>query len=581
MIRLLLAISRRAIWAVVWMSIVCVAADAQPSRVITGRVISENGTSMPHVTVSISQVESGHSGADPGYQATAATDEEGNFRFSGLAPRVYRISVNRTREYVGSPALETEWARPSYYRLGDHAVITLIKGGVITGRITTPEGEPMVGVSVTATRVRDAEGHPLRQQLGLRTWLTDDRGIYRLYGLAPGKYLVSTKGSGVFSQMPYAGQLHIYHPYSTRDTAEEVTVMSGGEVTGIDILYRGDRRQVISGTVIGGPVSSSYDVWEAICLTNVVTGVTLDCDVNLTSNGRNRFAFYGVADGEYEIIARRIGEDAEESFASLPRRLIVKAADVTGVELKLAPMASLSGKIVLEPSRGLCQSKTRAIQTEIVLSTQRADQSSTLASPYSAPNDYGVDHDGKFTIPDLGPGNYHLEPLLPDETWYVKSIVVSPPTPVQRTTRASAARNKPASGITLKSGEKLTNIIINVTEGAASLQGKIIAKKENSPLPSRLRVHLVPSEVTAANDLRRYVETVVRDDLYFEFKNLAPGRYWLIARPGPDLELADRPALPSAWNDAERSKLRKEAEAGKIEVELKPCQRADGKILQF
>jgi hypothetical protein len=38
-------------------------------------------------------------------------------------------------------------------------------------------------------------------------------------------------------------------------------------------------------------------------------------------NGRNRFAFYGVADGEYELIAHHIVGDNEESFASAPRRL--------------------------------------------------------------------------------------------------------------------------------------------------------------------------------------------------------------------------------------------------------------------
>jgi hypothetical protein len=113
------------------------------------------------------------------------------------------------------------------------------------------------------------------------------------------------------------------------------------------------------------------------------------------------------------------------------------------------------------------------------------------------------------------------------------------------------------------------------------LQGKVIAKKENSPLPSRLRVYLVPSEPAVADDRYRYHETLVNGDLSFEFKNLAPGRYWLIARAAPELEPADLPALPLAWNETERAKLRREAETEKTAVELKPCQRATGQILQF
>lgn len=70
-------------------------------------------------------------------------------------------------------------------------------------------------------------------------------------------------------------------------------------------------------------------------------------------------------------------------------------------------------------------------------------------------------------------------------------------------------------------------------------------------------------------------------DPNFEFKNLAPGKYWLIARAVPDVEPADLSALPPAWNDAERSRLRREAEAGKTAIELKACESATGKILQF
>jgi hypothetical protein len=44
----------------------------------------------------------------------------------------------------------------------------------------------------------------------------------------------------------------------------------------------------------------------------------------------NGFAIYGVMDGEYEVVARRGGFANEDGFASAPRRVTVKGADVAG-----------------------------------------------------------------------------------------------------------------------------------------------------------------------------------------------------------------------------------------------------------
>jgi hypothetical protein len=63
--------------------------------------------------------------------------------------------------------------------------------------------------------------------------------------------------------------------------------------------------------------------------------------------------------------------------------------------------------------------------------------------------------------------------------------------------------------------------------------------------------------------------------------NVAPGKYWPVARAVPDDEPSDRPPAPVAWDANERAKLRREAEALKVEIELKPCQRAAEQIVKF
>jgi hypothetical protein len=128
-------------------------------------------------------------------------------------------------------------------------------------------------------------------------------------------------------------------------------------------------------------------------------------------------------------------------------------------------------------------------------------------------------------------------------------------------------------GVTLKQGEKLSGIEMTIAYGAASLGGKIVPATEGAQLPKRLRVHLIPAETAAADDLLRHTEAPVRGDGSFEFKHIAPGKYLLHTRQAAEKEATDDHTRPTAWDAAERAKLRREATAANNEIELKACQR--------
>jgi hypothetical protein len=135
----------------------------------------------------------------------------------------------------------------------------------------------------------------------------------------------------------------------------------------------------------------------------------------------------------------------------------------------------------------------------------------------------------------------------------------------------------------LKAGEKVSGVTVTIAEGAAGVSGKVAPAKapagDGSRLPARLRVHMVPAEAAAANDVLRYAEAFARSDGSFSLNNIAPGKYWLLARAIPDDEPSDAQPLPVALDAIERAKLRKEAEALKIEIELKPCQRVVDQVV--
>src|SRR6266851_2329310 len=155
--------------------------DESATGTINGRVVNESGQPLLGAIVYIRS-------AGSAIQArTTVTDSEGNFKVSNLDSAVYRVSASL-------PAYTTTPRDPddptNYYRPGDSVRLELIRGGVITGTVTTLAGEPIVAVRVRAYLIRDAQGQPPRgviTSFGERS--TDDRGIYRIYGLAPGTYL--------------------------------------------------------------------------------------------------------------------------------------------------------------------------------------------------------------------------------------------------------------------------------------------------------------------------------------------------------------------------------------------------------
>ncbi|MGH9768402.1 MAG: hypothetical protein ACREAB_13305, partial [Blastocatellia bacterium] len=285
----------------------------------------------------------------------------------------------------------------------------------------------------------------------------------------------------------------------------------------------------------------------------------------------------------YEVVAQSFVNNDADSFVSAPRRVTVRGADAGGIELKLAPRASIAGKIVVENQPNDCEAKRRFSIEEAVISLRRDEKTPELQIIYRGYlSDAAPNEKGEFAIRHIDPGRYFVEPRLPAENWYVKSISAATSAPAGPNARRPAAGSDIArSGVALKAGEKLTGLAVTIASGAASLSGKVIAAKEGARLPTRVRVHLAPAEPAGAGNVLRYAEAMVRAGAAFAFNNIAPGKYWLVARAALDEEPGDRQSTPVAWDANERAKLRKEAEAMKIEVELKPCQRVADQIVKL
>ena len=562
------------------------------SRSLTGRVVEEGG--QPIAEASVYAAPAGGASLSSAVATakvrTGLTDETGKFALDDIAGGAYVLTP-----FAPGFVTAGSTGQPAYFRPGDSVTLQMVKGGVITGVVTASNGEAIAGIRVRAVLVKQPNGGPARtrivspQQL-LQDWKTDDRGVYRIFGLEPGSYLVSVGGRGLLnlSQISlegYDNDAPTFYPSATRDAAVEVKVHGGEEASGIDIRYREGRGHAISGAVSGKVTLTAYSAL-VVTLTHAATGGLYAFAPSLFSESERTFAFDGVPDGEYDLVAS-VGYQSNDMMTSRPRRVEVKGADVTGVELELGPVGSISGRLAFEKAQGAdpraCPPRSNAVIGETVIvakldgkGKEPAKVSMSIDSLFSETLDGVPDEKGEFRIRPLETGRYRLLADLAGENTFVRAIMFPPPTQPGRS--LDAARN----GIDLKLGERLAGVTVTVGEGAAGIAGQVVPSKTGSSLPSNLRVHLVPAEKDTDDEVLRFFEAPIDRDGAFSFKHIAPGRYFLLAKEEPESESNVRDHQPAAWGGStRRAKLRREAEAFNVPIQLSQCQRVTSQVLRY
>lgn len=126
-------------------------------------------------------------------QRSTMTDDEGRFVFTLLPAGRYTINASKAG-YVniaygakGPGRAGTPIQLADGQKL-DSKPMSLPKGGVVTGIVLDENGEPAPGTPVRAMRQVIRTGEKRLESAGTDT--TDDRGMYRVYGLQPGQYVV-------------------------------------------------------------------------------------------------------------------------------------------------------------------------------------------------------------------------------------------------------------------------------------------------------------------------------------------------------------------------------------------------------
>jgi protocatechuate 3,4-dioxygenase beta subunit len=155
----------------------------------------------------------------------------------------------------------------------DKLVIALPRGGILAGRVTDENGEPLARVQVYTLGFPPGVTRGQRSSAGMTT---DDLGQFRLWGLSPGEYVVVADARMNTFIAPNAppetdeerlGYVTTYYPGTLDEgTAQRVRVKAGEETQGIDIRVGMARLYHVSGSVVdskGNPVGGGKRAVDA------------------------------------------------------------------------------------------------------------------------------------------------------------------------------------------------------------------------------------------------------------------------------------------------------------------------------
>jgi protocatechuate 3,4-dioxygenase beta subunit len=464
---------------------------------IAGTVVTDDAEARP-IRKALVSISAGGRGS---MANVVVTDDDGRFAFSSIAAGRYQLSAFKPG-YVNASYGAARPGRPGTpVQLGPGQQVTAItikmaRGGVVTGTIFDQNGEPLPSARVTLMR------YVFSQQSGERTLqpfgaagTTDDRGTYRIYGVAPGEYvaqlnspfslpgelrqttaqslqsaLQQSRGSGPGGanaaaanavQAPTVGYAPLFYPgTSAPANATMIKLGPGEERSGVDIQFQLVPTARIEGTVVGPDGAPASNVQMSV-LGAGPSDVSMS-NILSTMFGGNRpgpdgtFTLSGIAPGHYTVAART-GGPGRGGSAGGPAAPVLWAAtdvdvngqDVTGVRLTLEPGMSLSGRVAFE---GALPPPADLTTLRVTLTPVLTGNSVAMLVP-AAP----ADAQGRFTFGGVTPGRYRLGATSPSG-WALKTARVKD-------------RDTLDIGLDVRPNDNMTDALLTFSDRSTTLSG--------------------------------------------------------------------------------------------------------------
>lgn len=480
--------------------VLCISVVAQtPAKKIGTSTISGKitvkGNGIAGVRVGVRDKDSGTVRA----VLSATTDSEGNYRIANVPPGTYDIMPGSPK-FVVTGYQATKTLIVSEGEAYDGIDFTLVRGGVITGRITDSDGRPVVEEGVN---ISGPEANPQEQfsRVNRSSTTTDDRGVYRAYGLAPGKYRVSAgvQEQDIGSRIGGSYKRTYYSAPSDSNKPTLVEVTEDGETANIDIVVR--RLQAtfrVSGKIVDAETGKP--------LPNVTYGFEKyyenggSSTSGMTTTGQGEFSLDNVTPGKYAVF---IEPSSTLEFYSEPVRFEVTDQDIKGLVIKASAGHSVSGVIIVD---GLDEKAARVLLNGMIVIAHR--QIEQERSRRYNPMHGVVKHDGSFRLSGLQPGMFEF------------SILGSGSGEKGECEITRIERNGVVAARWVEVKEQINDLRVFVKYHRGGIRG--VVKIENGELPAMEQVHVL---VKRAGSEDSYIGAPLDARDQFSLMGLKPGVY--------------------------------------------------------
>ena len=443
----------------------------------------------------------------------ATTDSDGNYRITGIPAGSYQVSP-MSPVYVVADLGEMR-ARGGILLLSEGEQVqdvdfSLERGGVIEGRVTDSGGRPVVEERLTLIPADQSRQN--RQMFGPVTGvgaITDDRGVYRIYGLPTGQYKISVgrDDDGYYWSVGVGRVAYkrTFYPDAT-DPAEAkvIEVTEGSEATNIDItLGQTLPGFVASGKVVDGDTGRPV-TGVRLGLRRVLNNDYAGVNASVNANSQGEFRLENITRGKYVVLILPL--PATETRAD-PVSFDVVDQDVSGLLVKTFNGLSISGNYIIE---GKTDSSLAAKLAELRLYAYVRNQGANAGFGHSSP----LNADGSFRIGGLSPGTADFT-LGSQEGRQLVNFAIS------RIERDGVVLPR---GLELNSGEpQVTGVKVFLRYGTGSVRGEV--KVENGPLPADVRVLVWLKKLGEAESSLRPYNTDLRG--HFLIEGVSAGEYEL------------------------------------------------------
>jgi protocatechuate 3,4-dioxygenase beta subunit len=416
--------------------------------------------------------------------ATGTTDRTGWFVMPDAPVGIVALAARKTN-YAGGGYRQRS-IRDSSEPLTIEAGATvsgvdllLWKDAVVTGTVVDDRGEPLTGVQVFGIGVNDVEPRFNQSDVAI----TDDRGVYRLSGLRPGRYVIALPSASRRGAIE-TGVPTVFYPFASSITGATVLTLGSGETRErIDLRARATAGVQLSGTLTGldqrgaqgGGANSTPQVTLHLVPADAID-TPADCDMLRVVAARDgHFAFAHVPPGRYLIRAVDVptnGFDQQiwtgmnatvirspqgRSSRQAPPQITlwaeqtvaVAARDVTDVGVPLYAGARIAGRITYEGSADAAGVFAPRV---IIRPTDGRDFGASI--PLTS-----ADADGAFRTVGLPAGPYALVPMTDALGALVPAITIG-------------GRRLEGDPIVLGATD-VTDVAITITARLASLSGVV------------------------------------------------------------------------------------------------------------